>query len=433
MQEFDVVVLGAGITGLTAAQELSKKGLKVCIIDKNSDVGGLLYSVKAGKTYIEAYYHHFFTTSKYLIDKLKELKLEKRIEWVYASTAFFFNDGIYELSAPQQILFFKPLNFREKLELLILMLKIKMKKNADDLDNVKAKDWIIKNSSKSLYKKIFEPLLNSKFGNNASKISAAWFVERMKLRSERSFKGEKLGYIRGGFKILVNALEKDVKKRGVKIFLNTEVKDVEKKDKFEIKINGKKIFAKCVISTIPLHILKNFKIFDEKFKEKIDSIEYQNSLCILVSLKKQLTKYYWINIVKDSKIGAIIEHTNIQSPKLYDGHLIYIAQYPDNKDLVWKMKDEDIWKKYFSEFKKLFPVEEKDVNWYKIFKGFYAGVVYKRGFKKNFLSYDTPVSGFFIGGLFNMYPERSTDLAIKIGSELAEKAYEYINSLKIGD
>jgi len=32
--EYDVAVLGGGITGLTAAHELSKKGFKVLIIEK---------------------------------------------------------------------------------------------------------------------------------------------------------------------------------------------------------------------------------------------------------------------------------------------------------------------------------------------------------------------------------------------------------------
>ena len=424
----DVAVLGGGITGLTAAQELSKKGLKVVLIERNPILGGLLYSVKAGKSYIEAYYHHFFTIDKYLIDKLKELKLDKKVEWIYASTAFLFDSGIYELSAPQRILFFKPLNWKEKIQFIKLMMKIKLVKDVDDLDDATAKEWIIKNSSNDLYEKMFKPLLKSKFGDNAEKVSAAWFVERINLRGERSLKGEKLGYIKGSFKVLIDALEKDVRKRGVVIFTGNEIKSIQKDNGFMISLDDIEIKTKAIISTIPLHALQKYNLFDEKFNQKVGKIEYQGSLCILVSLKKPLTKYYWTNVVKKSEIGAIIEHTNFQPLKLYDGHIVYIAQYPDNSNQVWQMPEEDIWKKYFLELKKLFPIEEKDVNWYKVFKGFNAGVVYKKGFKKNFLSYKTPVKGLFIGGLFSMYPERSVNLGIKIGIELAEEAYEYIKS-----
>ncbi|MBU5688204.1 MAG: FAD-dependent oxidoreductase [Candidatus Aenigmarchaeota archaeon] len=432
MEEFDVAILGGGITGLTAAQECAKKGLKTIIIEKNSDLGGLLYSIKSGKSYIEAYYHHFFTNDIFLIDKLKELKLDKKIDWVYASTAFLFDSGIYELSAPQHILFFKPLTIEEKIQFIFLMLKVKLTKNIEELDNIKAKDWIIKNSSKSLYKKMFEPLLKSKFGKKAEEISAAWFVERINLRGERNLKGEKLGYIKGGFKILIDALEKDVKKLNVQIILNASIEKIEKKDIFEIFVNGNIIKTKSIISTIPLHVLKKYCLFDQYFIKKIDKIEYQGSLCILVSLKKKLTKYYWTNIVKKSEIGAIIEHTNFQPKELYDGHLVYIAQYPDNDSPIWQKSEEEIWRIYFSELKRLFPhINDKDVKWYKVFKGFNAGVLYKKGFKKNLLAYDTPLKGLFIGGLFNMYPERSTNLGIKIGKELAEKTYQYLNNKKL--
>lgn len=428
MKEFDVVVLGGGITGLTAAQETAKKRLKVAIIEKNSSLGGLLYSIKTGKSYIEAYYHHFFTIDKYLIEKLKELKLDKRIQWNYASTAFLFDDGIYELSAPQQIFFFKPLNIKEKIKFILLMLKVKLTKNPNKLDNVTAKDWIIKNSDKNLYKKMFEPLLKSKFGKKSDKISAAWFVERINLRGDRNLKGEKLGYIKGGFKVLIDAIENDAKKRGVEIITNANIEKIEKNsDVFVLYVNGEEIKAKSIISTIPLAYLQKYGIFDNNFNKKLNKIEYQGSLCILAGFKKQITKYYWTNIVKKSDIGAVVEHTNFQPLNLYDGHLVYIAQYPDNDSLVWSMSEEDIWKKYFSEFKRLFPhVKDEDVKWYKVFKGFDAGVIYKKGFKNNLLTYETPVKGLFIGGLFNMYPERSTNLGIKIGTELAEKAYEYV-------
>jgi protoporphyrinogen oxidase len=426
--DWDVAILGGGITGLTAAQEMSKKGLKVVLIEKNTSLGGLLYSVKAGKSYIEAYYHHFFTTDKYLIDKLKELKLDKRVEWIYASTAFLFDSGIYELSAPQHILFFKPLNWKEKIQFIKLMIKVKLAKDVDALDAVTAKEWIVKNSSKDLYEKMFKPLLKSKFGDNAEMVSAAWFVERINLRGERSLKGEKLGYIKGSFKALVDALEKDVKKRGVTILTGKDVKSIRKDNGFVIKVDDDEIKTKTIVSTIPLHALNKYNLFDKEFGQKIKKIEYQGSLCILASLKKSLTKYYWTNVVKKSEIGAIIEHTNFQPINLYDGHIVYIAQYPDAGNQVWQMSEEEIWKKYFSELKKLFPIEEKDVNWYKVFKGFDAGVIYKKGFKKNFLSYKTPVKGFFIGGLFSMYPERSVNLGIKIGVELAEEVYRYLKN-----
>ncbi|MFH8080301.1 MAG: FAD-dependent oxidoreductase [Candidatus Aenigmatarchaeota archaeon] len=427
MQKFDVAIIGGGILGLTAAHELVKNKLKIVIIEKNNYLGGFLQTIKAGKGYVETYYHHFFTSDNHLFEKLKELKIDKNLEWNYASTAFLFDEGIYELSSPHHIFSFKPLTLKEKIQFIWLMLKIKFSKNNEKLDHISAKDWIISNSSKSLYKKMFEPLLKSKFGKKATEISASWLIERINMRSKRSLKGEKLAYLKGSCKILVDALEKEIRKMGAKIIVNANLEKIEKKQDFELTVNGEILEAKAVISTIPLGLLRKYKLFDEKFDRKIKKIEYQHSLCILVSLKKSLSRYYWINIAKDSKIGAIIEHTNFQPKELYDGHIIYLAQYPDEDSEVWKQSDEEIWENYFYEMKKLFPqISKGDVNWYKIFRGFDSGVIYKKGFKKNFLGYETPLQGFFIGGQFNMYPERSVNLAIKMGKEIAQRVSKYV-------
>ncbi|MCX8178887.1 MAG: FAD-dependent oxidoreductase [Candidatus Aenigmarchaeota archaeon] len=428
--DYDVIVIGGGITGLAAAHECSKKGLKTAIIEKGPSLGGLLYSVKSGKSFIEAFYHHFFTIDSYLMEKMKELGLKKKIVWQYTKTAFLFDNGIYELSAPQHILFFKPLNMIEKMQFVKLMIIVKLSKDYEKLDGISAKEWIIKNSSRSLYKKMFEPLLKSKFGDKAEQASAAWFVERINMRGERSIKGEKLGYIKGGFKVLLDELEKRVIKNKVDVFLNSSVDAITMSNNFySVKMGEKTITSKSIISTIPPKFLINYGLFDEKFSKRLEKIEYQGSLCILVSMKRKLTDYYWVNIVKESEIGALIEHTNFQPLKYYDGYLLYVARYPSNNSPIWQMSEDQIWEKYFSELQKLFQdIKKSDIKWYKVFKGFNAGVIYKKGFKKNFLNYETPLKGFFIGGLFNMYPERSVNLSIKIGTEMAELASKYVKS-----
>jgi oxygen-dependent protoporphyrinogen oxidase len=51
---FDVVVIGAGITGLTAAYELTKRGLSVKVLERSERVGGLLHTDRVGDFLIEA-------------------------------------------------------------------------------------------------------------------------------------------------------------------------------------------------------------------------------------------------------------------------------------------------------------------------------------------------------------------------------------------
>ena len=40
MPEFDIVVAGGGVNGLACAATLARKGLKVCVVERNPWVGG---------------------------------------------------------------------------------------------------------------------------------------------------------------------------------------------------------------------------------------------------------------------------------------------------------------------------------------------------------------------------------------------------------
>src|SRR5689334_17156105 len=45
---FDVVVVGAGVGGLTTAALLSARGMNVCLLERNSQVGGCVARVEFG-------------------------------------------------------------------------------------------------------------------------------------------------------------------------------------------------------------------------------------------------------------------------------------------------------------------------------------------------------------------------------------------------
>ncbi len=83
--EYDAVVIGSGLGGLTAAALLAKSGRKVCVIERNHSVGGVASAFKTGALTIEPSLHqtadpHDPTEPKHAI--LTELGLLDEIEWV---------------------------------------------------------------------------------------------------------------------------------------------------------------------------------------------------------------------------------------------------------------------------------------------------------------------------------------------------------------
>jgi len=56
-----IAIIGAGLTGLTAAYELTKSGNKVTVYEASPTIGGLAVTQTIGAIAIESIYHHIFS------------------------------------------------------------------------------------------------------------------------------------------------------------------------------------------------------------------------------------------------------------------------------------------------------------------------------------------------------------------------------------
>jgi protoporphyrinogen oxidase len=68
-----IVVIGAGITGLSVAWKLSEKGYKVKIIEMDKFIGGLARSIKMGNYFLDIGPHSFFSEDKEVFKKVMDL------------------------------------------------------------------------------------------------------------------------------------------------------------------------------------------------------------------------------------------------------------------------------------------------------------------------------------------------------------------------
>ena len=419
------VIIGGGLAGLAAAYRLAGKD-EVVIIEKEPELGGMAssYSIKGTELYhIEKYYHHIFASDKELIAIIDELGVGNKLEWLRGTTGYFFNGKIYPMNTPFEIL--KALPFMDVVRLTLLVLKAKTIKDRTVFDDITAKKWIIDTAGESVYNNFFEPLLSSKFGDNKEKVSAAWLLGRVQIRSNRGAKGEKLGYMRGGFYAIVEAMADAIRKKGGKI-INGSVSNIQIKDGCVrgIVVDGKIIDCDRVISTVAPHVLK--KIIDPQLLGLDLNINYQGTACALFGLKEMLMdEVYWLNIKENVPFGAVIEHTNFIPLSDYGEHLVYVTSYFQNPDSpLWSLKDEEVIELYLKGLEKLFSGSREKIKWWRLRRDMDTAPVYEVGYGKKILQYRTKIKGLYLAGMFSEanYPERSMNGSILAGFKCADEA-----------
>jgi protoporphyrinogen oxidase len=357
---------------------------------------------------------------------IEELGLASRLEWLKGTTGYYFDGKIYPMNTPIEILAALPL--MDVIRLTWLVLKAKSIKDMTPFDNITAKEWIIGTAGESVYNNFFLPLLSGKFGDNKEKVSAAWLLGRVRIRSNRGTKGERLGYMRGGFEALIEKMVENIRNMGG-IIKKGNVSSIEIiGDSIKgVVVDGEHVECDRVISTVAPQVLE--KIIDTKLLGLDMNIRYQGTACALFGLtEKIMDDIYWLNIKEDVPFGAVIEHTNFIPETDYGECLMYVTTYFQNMESVlWKSRDEEVIESYLNGLEKLFPGFRTKVKWWRLRRDMDTAPVYETGYRRKVLPYETKIKGLFLAGMFSdsNYPERSMNGSILAGYKCSEAVLKH--------
>lgn len=421
------VVLGAGATGLAAAYLLQRTGHQVTVLEGAAQPGGLLstFDVGNGKR-LEYFYHHFFTHDAEINWLLGELGLGDRVAFLPTSMGITRGGKHYAFNGIKDLLRFKAIGLLGRFRFgfsSALLAYLPWYANAETTNSLR---WFERWAGRAATEAIWRPMLGIKFGDAASRIPLAWMAGRLRQRVRSRKKGEeRLGYLRGSLQVLVDRWVEELRGKGIEIKLNAKCDRFLMEDGHVVGVHTSQgeVRGDVVVSTLPTTALSSLvKPLDAAYAEQLDRIKYMGAMCVVLSLKEQLSPAYWLNVADPGyDFGGVIEQTNFLSPVDYDGqHLLYLSRYLTEDHPLWSMPEGELLDRQYDQLHRLFGRDVRPIlNRAWVFRGRNAAPVTEIGFYERIPQFQSPLSGLFMASMAHIYPdERSVNNSLRVAAEL---------------
>lgn len=428
--ETQVSIVGGGFTGLSAAYELAKKGIKVTVLESELEVGGLAAAFDVEGEKLDRFYHHWFTNDLEVMGLIEELGLKDKVDINPTNTGVYYANSFFKLSTPWDLLNFKPLSFIDRIRLGLLTLRARRVKDWKPLESKTAHEWLKELGGESVYRVVWQPLLKGKFGPYAEDVSAVWFWNKLKLRGGSRGKGgeERLAYFKGGFVALADALAKKVRDLGGVVLLDSPVRVAKRvDDKWLLETSSGSVLSDRVIFTTSLPLIA--KMIQDwaspSYLESLNRIQYIGNVCLVLELYHSLSKTYWLNVNDPSfPFVGVIEHTNFERPETYGGrHIVYLSKYLPHTDNLYSMTADQFLEYAIPYLQKMFPSFKRSwVHKHHLWKARWSQPVVEKHYGRLIPDEDTPFEGAHICSMAQIYPEdRGTNYAIREGRRIGDR------------
>jgi protoporphyrinogen oxidase len=358
---YEILIIGAGPAGLTAAWEAEKHGIKTLILEGDKEIGGISRTVERNGWRFDIGGHRFFTKVDEvyqiwdeILDK-EDFLLRPRMSRIYYKNKFYdyplkafnalFNLGIFEAV---------------RCVLSYFYVRVFPPKNQDNFE-----DWVAARFGWRLYNIFFKTYTEKVWGVDARTIGSDWASQRIKNLSlmkailnafQINKSGEiittlidKFKYPKYGPGMMWETAYKKLVEKNHKILLSSRVVEISKdNDKYKIKIDsGEEFEAKNILSSMPLaHLPKTIKpVPENKVLESGENLKFRDFLSVaLVIDEKDAFPDNWIYIHDPGvKVGRVQNYGSWSPYLVKEGKTCLGLEYFVNiGDELWSMEDEKL-------------------------------------------------------------------------------------------
>ncbi len=359
------VVLGGGLTGLSAACALTRAGYGVKLIEQDAVAGGLSKTMHHKGYRFDLGGHRFFTTDRKINQFVQDLMTDELITVPRSSKIFmrgkFFDyplrpmNALFGLGIPTSLRIFADYG----MERCRRMVKQKECRSLED--------WVIENFGRTMFDIYFKVYSEKVWGIPCNTISAEWVDRRINglslakaLRNAFSrASGRKIPtlvdeflYPERGIGRISDRLKEEIEFSNT-VFLETSVETIHHADNRieKIVVNNRGdirvITGKQFISSLPLtHMIRMLDPAPPShIREAASRLKFRDLVVVAVMIDKQrVTDQTWIYIPESTiPFGRIHEPTNWSEKMAPEGKTLLVIEYFSFRgDRIWNATDENL-------------------------------------------------------------------------------------------
>jgi all-trans-retinol 13,14-reductase len=425
--EYDVVIIGSGLGGLACGAILAQEGYRVCILEKNKQIGGNLQTFVRDKVIFDSGVHYVGGLSKgqnlYQLFKflgiIEKMKLRKMDDEVFDAVIFKDDPTVYKYAQGYD-------NFIQTLVKEFPHEEPAIRKYCQAIKDVCSKFPLYNLRSGDYFEKVgvlevdtqtfIESITQDKRLQNVlagtsllyagEPYKTPFYVHALVLNSyiESSWR-----FIDGGSQI-ARALHREISDRGGKIRKNTKVVKLKEEDgrmAYALTSSGEKIFGKMFISNVHPTVtmaMTESEMIKKAFRNRLKSLENSiSTFYVNVVMKKNTFPYrnYNYYYFDGNNAWSVVNATKDNWP---GGYAMFFTassrhnEFADGVTLMTYMRFEDV-KKWEHTFNTVSEEESRGED-YEAFKNEKAEILFNSveerfpGFKACIQSYyvATPLS-----------------------------------------
>jgi protoporphyrinogen oxidase len=373
----NIVVLGAGPAGMSAAWRLSERGIPVTVLERDSAVGGMGKTIAVGNYFVDYGPHTF-----HIRETEESRAIHEAIRPFFGEDPLILTRGtrvllrgkeyVYPLEMLQVLTGVSPLlSFRIVFDYVVASLKSALSppKKEDSFE-----EWGVRNLGRTLYDLCFgiysarvwglpTSQISSKQAQRVAKLNLKNIILRtLGIKADPATYFTKYMYPRKGISVLYENMSAAARKNGACVRLESPVVRLERDPstgsgqagpirRVVYRHEGSEQTIECggVLSTLPLPALVDLiqPPLPRAVIEHAKKLRYRSLKLIYIALKRpQLTDYHWVYLLDEHfRVNRMSEQKNVSIEMVPgDRTVLCIELSCWREEPVWRASDEEIYR-----------------------------------------------------------------------------------------